>query len=101
MADENSRPALGGETLNLKDYDVVFLGYPIWWGIAAWPVDNFVKANDFSGKTVVPFATSSSSGMGQSGTLLERMANGGDWQEGHRFSSGASAADVDAWVSGR
>ena len=73
----------------------------IWWGIAAWPVDNFVKANDFSGKTVVPFATSSSSGMGQSGTLLERMANGGDWQEGHRFSSGASAADVDAWVSGR
>ena len=84
-----------------ENYDTVYIGYPIWWGIAAWPVDNFVKANDFSGKTVVPFATSSSSGMGQSGTLLERMANGGDWQEGHRFSSGASAADVDAWVSGR
>ena len=84
-----------------ENYDTVYIGYPIWWGIAAWPVDNFVKANDFSGKTVIPFATSSSSGMGQSGTLLERMANGGDWQEGHRFSSGASAADVDAWVSGR
>ena len=85
---------------NWSGYDTVFIGYPIWWGIAAWPVDNFVKANDFSGKTVIPFATSASSGMGQSGTLLADMAESGDWQEGHRFSSGASAADVQDWVKG-
>ena len=85
---------------NWADYDVVFIGYPIWWGIAAWPVDTFVKANDFTGKTVIPFCTSSSSGLGQSGQLLEEMAAGGDWQEGQRFSSGASAATVAEWVNG-
>ena len=84
---------------NWDSYDTVFIGYPIWWGIAAWPVDNFVKDNDFSGKTVIPFATSASSGMGQSGELLADMAGTGDWQEGQRFSSGASADDVKAWVS--
>lgn len=87
------------EVPDWDSYETVFIGYPIWWGIAAWPVDGFVKANDFTGKTVIPFATSSSSGMGQSGSLLEEMAGTGDWQEGHRFSSGASAADVQAWVS--
>lgn len=55
---------------NWDDYDTVFIGYPIWWGIAAWPVDSFVEANDFTGKTVIPFATSASSGLGQSGKLL-------------------------------
>ena len=83
---------------NWESYDTVFIGYPIWWAIAAWPVDNFVKDNDFSGKTVIPFATSTSSDMGQSGELLAEMAGTGDWQEGHRFSSGASAEDVEAWV---
>lgn len=73
--------------------------YPIWWGIAAWPVDNFVKENDFSGKTVIPFATSASSDMGQSGTFLKEMAGTGDWQEGQRFSSGASEKMVSDWVS--
>lgn len=82
-----------------ESYDTVFIGYPIWWGIAAWPVDNFVKEKDFSGKTVIPFATSSSSGMGESGTLLEEMAGTGDWQEGHRFSSGASEEMVHDWVA--
>lgn len=80
-------------------YDTVLIGYPIWWGIAAWPVDNFVKGNDFTGKTVIPFCTSSSSGLGDSGNLLEEMAGTGDWQEGHRFSSGASDADAADWVT--
>lgn len=84
---------------NWDEYDTVFIGYPIWWGIAAWPVNNFVKDNDFSGKTVIPFATSSSSGMGQSGTLLEEMANGGTWQSGQRFSSGASSSTVRDWAA--
>ena len=84
---------------NWDSYDTILIGYPIWWGIAAWPVDNFVKGNDFSGKTVIPFCTSSSSGLGQSGTLLEQMAGTGTWQEGQRFSSGASASEVQDWVN--
>lgn len=82
------------------DYDTVFIGYPIWWGIAAWPVNNFVKGNDFSGKTVIPFCTSTSSGLGQSGDLLADMAGTGNWQDGERFSSGASSSKVESWVNG-
>lgn len=85
---------------NFDEYDTVFIGYPIWWGIAAWPVNNFVKNNDFTGKTVIPFATSASSGMGQSGSLLAEMAGTGNWQEGHRFSSGASKSTVEEWANG-
>ena len=85
---------------NWTDYDTVFIGYPIWWGIAAWPVNDFVKNNDFTGKTVIPFCTSTSSGLGQSGTLLAEMANGGNWQEGRRFSERASQSDIAAWANG-
>ena len=84
---------------NWDDYDTVFIGYPIWWGIAAWPVDTFIKANDFTGKTVIPFCTSSSSGLGQSGQLLADMAGTGDWQEGIRFQSSVSDEDVAQWVN--
>ena len=85
---------------NWADYDTVFVGYPIWWGIAAWPVNSFVKSNDFTGKTVIPFCTSASSGLGQSGELLAQMAGTGDWQTGQRFSSGASQGQVADWASG-
>ena len=84
---------------NWESYDIVFIGYPIWWYIAAWPVNNFVSGNDFSGKTVIPFCTSASSGIGDSGNLLEEMAGTGNWQEGHRFSSRASESDINEWVS--
>ena len=83
---------------NWEEYDTVLIGYPIWWGIAAWPVDTFVKANDFNGKTVIPFCTSSSSGLGQSGELLAEEANGGDWLEGHRFRSNPSDSDINNWT---
>ena len=100
--DESLRdvPLTTTEVPNWDSYDTVFIGYPIWWGIAAWPVDTFVKNNDFTGKTVIPFATSSSSGMGQSGSLLADMAGTGEWQEGQRFSSGVSSDDVQSWVNG-
>lgn len=99
-ADESLRDVeLVADTVdNWDQYDTVFIGYPIWWGIAAWPVDGFVEANDFSGKTVIPFCTSSSSGLGESGQLLADMAGTGDWQEGQRFSSGASQEDVQSWI---
>ena len=79
---------------NWEDYDTVLIGYPIWWGVAAWPVDTFVKDNDFTGKTVIPFCTSASSSLGQSGKLLQEEANSGNWKDGHRFSSGASDSDI-------
>lgn len=79
-------------------YDTVFIGYPIWWGIAAWPVDSFVKANDFTGKTVIPFCTSSSSDLGESGELLAELAGTGDWMEGERFSSSVTEDTVQTWV---
>ena len=84
---------------NWGDYDTVFIGYPIWWGIAAWPVNGFIAANDFTGKTVIPFCTSSSSGLGESGELLEEAAGTGNWLEGQRFRSGASEDDVKDWVA--
>ena len=84
---------------NWDSYDTVFIGYPIWWGIAAWPVDSFVKANDFTGKTVVPFCTSTSSGLGDSGKLLAAMAGKGNWLEGERFSSNVSEDTVTAWIN--
>lgn len=80
-------------------YDTVFIGYPIWWGIAAWPVDNFVSANDFTGKTVIPFCTSSSSDLGESGELLAELAGTGEWQEGQRFRGRADEETVAEWLN--
>lgn len=112
-SDENSRVSREHEDESLQNveltsttvdnwdsYDTVFIGYPIWWGEAAWPVDSFVENNDFTGKTVIPFATSASSGIGESGQLLADIAGTGDWQEGQRFSSSADEADVQEWIDG-
>lgn len=111
--DENSRVSVEHENEDQRDvelvtttvenwdsYDTVFIGYPIWWGIAAWPVDTFVENNDFTGKRVIPFATSASSGLGESGQLLAEMAGTGDWQEGMRFSSSVDETEVQEWVNG-
>lgn len=86
------------EVAHWDSYDTVLIGYPIWWGIAAWPTDGFVKANDFTGKTVIPFCTAASSGIGQSGKLLADLAGTGDWQEGKRFASSASDEEVASWI---
>ena len=110
-SDDNSRVSQEHENEDLRDvkldaatvenwdsYETVFIGYPIWWGIAAWPVDGFVEENDFTGKTVIPFCTSASSGLGESGELLEKKAGTGDWLEGMRFGSGASEETIQEWV---
>ncbi len=85
---------------NWENYDTVYLGYPIWWGIAAWPVNQFVTGNDFTGKVVIPFCTSASSGLGQSGTLLSEAAGTGEWLEGERFSYGTDENGIREWLSG-
>lgn len=84
---------------NFNDYDTVLIGYPIWWGIAAWPVNTFVKTNDFAGKTVIPFCTSASSPLGSSAKALKAISNGGDWQDGHRFSSSANEEEIKQWIT--
>ena len=84
---------------NWDSYDTVFIGYPIWWGIAAWPVDGFVEANDFTGTAVIPFCTAASSGIGDSGNLLEEMAGTGNWLEGKRLDRGISEDEVKDWIS--
>lgn len=84
---------------NFSEYDTVFIGYPLWWGIAAWPVNSFIEANDFTGKTVIPFCTSASSGLGESGELLAEAAGTGNWLEGRRFSSGVSQSEIEEWLN--
>lgn len=84
---------------NWDEYDVVFIGYPIWWHAAAWPVNRFVTGNDFTGKTVIPFCTSASSGLGNSGELLEEMAGTGNWLEGRNFYGRESDAVIADWVN--
>ena len=81
-------------------YDTVLFGYPLWWREAAWPVNNFVKGNDFSGKTVIPFCTSTSDGIGDSGSKLAQMAGTGTLQEGMRFSEREEESAVKEWAQG-
>ncbi|MGN0077406.1 MAG: flavodoxin [Coriobacteriales bacterium] len=81
-----------------EGYGRVLLGYPIWWGIAAWPASTFAAENDFTGKTVVPFCTSTDSGIGSSGSLLAEEAMSGEWLDGHRFSSGAPDSEAAEWA---
>lgn len=83
-----------------EEYSLVYIGYPLWWGGAAWPVNQFVENNDFTGKTVIPFCTSASSGIGNSGQMLEEMSGTGNWLEGQRFPSNVSEEDVQAWIEG-
>ncbi len=93
MADEKSRPALGGETIDLKDYDVVFLGYPIWWNVCPRPVNTFLEKYDFTGKTIVLFATSGGSSIAGGIRQLKKLYPKIRWSEGRLFNSGAKQAE--------
>ena len=85
---------------NFDTYDNIFIGYPIWWQEASWVVNDFVTENDFTGKNVIPFCTSMSSPLGESGTKLEAMAGTGNWLDGIRFTSRSSEEDVKKWANG-
>lgn len=98
--DASARPAISGSVENMADYDVVFLGYPIWWGQAPKILYTFVESYSFDGKTVIPFCTSGSNGIGSSATNLQKSASGADWLAGNRFSGGASRDSVVSWVNG-
>lgn len=96
--DPSARPAIKGKCENLADYDVVFLGYPIWWGKAPKVIFTFLESHDLTGKTVVPFCTSHSSGIGSSDTDLHRLATGAEWKQGRRFSGNESIETVEKWI---
>ncbi len=99
MNDESARPEMSSTLKNIDDYDVIFLGYPIWWGEAPRIMRTFLESGDFSGKTIIPFCTSSSSGIGQSDVHLAQSAKGATWKKGKRFSSGSSQSEIDSWIS--
>lgn len=96
--DPDARPALAGEEIHPEEYATVYLGYPIWWGQAPRVLSTFVESHDFTGCTVIPFCTSGSSPIGQSGELLAEQAAAGTWLEGRRFDGGVSEAELSAWV---
>ena len=98
--DPNARPAISGSVDNMERYDVIFLGYPIWWGQAPKIISTFLESYDLSGKTIVPFCTSGSSGIGSSATNLHSLADGAAWLDGQRFSGSTSRSAVETWVNG-
>ena len=96
--DDSARPAISGGVEDMAGYDVVFIGYPIWWGQAPKIVYTFLESDDFSGKTIVPFCISGGSGIDGSLSGIQALAPDADWLAGQRFSASASAADVQSWV---
>lgn len=100
MNDPSARPAISGSVDNMDQYDIVFLGYPIWWGEAPRIVSTFMESYDFSGKTIVPFCTSGGSGMGSSATNLEQLTSGATWLDGQRLNGNDSQDTVMEWVNG-
>ena len=100
MNDPNARPAISGSVENMEQYDIVFIGYPIWWGEAPRIVSTFVESYDFSGKTIVPFCTSGGSGIGSSATNLEQLTSGATWLDGQRLNGRDSQDTVMEWVNG-
>lgn len=100
MNDPSARPAISSSVDNMDQYDVVFLGYPVWWGEAPRIVSTFMESYDFSGKTIVPFCTSGGSGMGSSATNLEQLISGATWLDGQRLNGSDSQDTVMEWVNG-
>lgn len=97
MNDRSSRPAIGNAVENMDQYDVVFVGFPIWWYREPSIIDTFMEAYNFDGKTVIPFATSGGSGLGDSAKNMQELAKGAKVVDGKRFSSGASADELGKW----
>lgn len=94
MADHKSRPALGGEPLDPKDYDVIFIGYPIWWDLCPRPVNTFLEKYDFSGKTIIPFATSGGSSIANSVKQLKKLYPKAVWKDGKLLNGSAKQTAV-------
>ena len=99
MNDSDARPEISGSVENMDQYDIVFLGYPIWWSDAPRIMSTFVESYDFSGKTVVPFCTSGGSGIGSSASNLEKLTSGAAWLDGKRLNGSDSQDTVMEWIN--
>ena len=100
MADEKCRPAIAGDTPEMSDYDTVFLGFPIWWYVEPRIIDTFLEAHDFSGKTIVPFATSGGSGLGKAPQRMATLTPGTTVTEGRLLNGRLDADELRAWAEG-
>lgn len=98
MNDRSSRPAIAVKAADMPQYDVVFVGFPVWWYREPSIIDTFMESYDFAGKTVIPFATSGGSGLGDSAANMQKLAKGAKVVNGKRFSGSASAEELKAWA---
>lgn len=96
--DPSVRPEIGSDPIDISGYSTIYVGYPIWWGQEPRIMDTFVESYDFGDATVIPFCTSGSSGIGESGSNLEQASGSGNWLEGMRFSADASEDEVSDWI---
>ena len=96
--DKNARPAISDSVTNMHEYDVIFIGYPIWHGQAPRIISTFLESYDFAGKTIIPFCTSASSGIGSSDTNLHSLASSATWESGKRFAGDTDKATVSEWA---
>ena len=98
MKDEKARPEIGSDAIGFSDFDVIYIGYPIWWGDAPRVVYTFAERQRFTGKVVVPFCTSDRSPIGDSAKNLEKVAIGGIWLKGARFGAHPTDAELQALI---
>ena len=99
MNDRKSRPAISSKIENMAQYDVVFIGFPVWWYREPSIIDTFAESYDFGGKTIVPFATSGGSGIGESGKNIGELATDAHVFSGERFKANASEEELKEWAS--
>ena len=99
MSDPNSRPEIADKLSNMEDYDTVFIGFPIWWYVAPTIINTFIESYDFSGKTIIPFATSGGSGMGKTVEVLKPLCPNADWKKGKMLNR-VSERELEEWVKG-
>lgn len=97
MNDKSSRPAIANKVENMAQYDTIYVGFPIWWYVAPTIINTFLEQYDLNGKTIIPFATSGSSGIEKVNAELKKSCAGATLKEGQRFSADASAAELKAW----
>ena len=98
--DPTVRPEIGSDPVSLDGYTTVYIGYPIWWGEEPRIMDTFVESYNFDGKTVIPFCTSGSSSIGNSGKNLATNAGSGNWLDGQRFSGSTTEDELRGWIEG-
>ena len=99
MNDRSARPEIASRVANMAQYDVVFVGFPVWWYREPSIIDTFMELYDFTGKTVVPFATSGGSWIGDSGKNMQALAKGAKVEAGRRFAANAPEKELVDWAS--